>query len=62
MTYAEHGEIIGRSRMLAGIGRSERLIVLSMFRPAKTAGTAAETVPILGSLSTWGATRSWHTG
>jgi hypothetical protein len=63
MTYAEHGEIISRL-WVPGTSSSgnERLIVLSMFRPAKTAGTAAETVPILGSLSTWGAKRSWHTG
>jgi hypothetical protein len=30
---------------------------LSMFRP-----TSAETVPILGRRSTWGAAPCWHTG
>lgn len=39
----------------------ERLIVLSMFRPAN-AGAGAEPVPILGGPGAWGAGSSWHTG
>jgi hypothetical protein len=43
--------------------RTEPLIVLSMFRPDPTTRVfSAETVPILGSPSTWGVAASWHTG